>query len=77
MAAVNDKQLTYRSEAIRVWCPQCGAAEGQPCCSEVETVVEGEYGRRTVIERKPRRSCHEERHQSALRLGAKAVKPRT
>jgi ribosomal protein S27E len=74
---VNDRQLTYRSAAMRVWCPKCGAAEGQPCCGEVETVVEGEHGRRIVVERTPRRSCHQERHQHALSLGAKPVERHT
>ena len=72
---MSDKQLTYRSAAMRVWCPRCGAAEGEPCCSEVEAVVEGEYGRRAVVERKPRKACHAERHQNALSQGAKPIKP--
>jgi hypothetical protein len=73
---VNDKQWTYRSEAMQVWCPRCGAAAGQPCCSEAEKWVEGPHGRYVVVERKPRKALHMERHQHALSQGAKVLKPR-
>jgi hypothetical protein len=51
------RKVTARQQALAVVCPKCGAMADDPCV--------GRSG--------PRRACHIERHELAVRLGAQAA----
>jgi hypothetical protein len=64
---------TTRSAARLVWCPRCGAAAGSSCVSERVRVTNPGCD---DVERRDRISCHQERHELAIKLGAKVVHPK-